>query len=125
MSKSSVNLRRVAAFAGIFLLILFVIEFNTRLEELNRLNDQRGEVSARATQAMQTQSALQTQVAYAGSTEAVEEWARTNGRYMQEGDQPVVPLEAPGSAPLIVNTPAPIPTPMQNWEIWWTLFFDE
>lgn len=125
MFKSPVNLRRAATFAGIFLMILFVIEFNTRLEELNRLNDQRDEVSAIATQAIQTQSALQTQVAYAASTEAVEEWARTNGRYAQEGDQPVIPLEVPGSAPVIVNTPVPPPTPMQNWEIWWTLFFDE
>lgn len=125
MSQSPLNLRRVATFVGIFLLILFVIEFNTRLEELNRLNDQLDEVSARATQAMQTQSALQTQVAYAGSTDAVDGWARADGRYMQEGDQPVIPLEVPGSAPLIVNTPVPSPTPMQNWEIWRALFFDE
>ncbi|MDP1547000.1 MAG: hypothetical protein Q8L87_13355 [Anaerolineales bacterium] len=125
MFQSPVNLRRVATFVGIFLLVLFVIEFNTRLEELNRLNDQRDQVRVLATQAIQTQAALQTRVAYAASTEAVEEWARTDGRYIQEGDQPVVPLEAPGSAPVTVNTPAPTPTPMQNWEIWWTLFFDE
>jgi hypothetical protein len=125
MFRSPVNIRRVAIFAGIFLLILFVIEFNTRLEELNRLNDQRDEVSALATQVIQTQSALQTQVAYAESTAAVEEWARTDGRYVQEGDQPVIPLEVPGSSPVIVNTPVPTPTPMQNWEIWWTLFFEE
>jgi hypothetical protein len=55
----------------------------------------------------------------------VEEWARTEGHYLQEGDQPVIPVGVPGSAPVIVNTPVPIPTPMQNWEIWWTLFFDE
>ena len=120
-----INFRRVAAFAGIFLLVLLVIEFNNRLEELNRLNEQREEVRALATQAIQTQIALQTQVAYAGSTEAVEEWARTEGHYMQEGDQPVIPVGLPGSEPAIVNTPIPLPTPMQNWEIWWTLFFDK
>lgn len=125
MFRSPINVRRVATFAGVFLLILFVIEFNTRLEELNRLNDQRDEVRALATQVIQTQSALQTQVAYAESTEAVEEWARTDGRYVQEGDQPVIPLEVPGSSPVVVNTPVPIPTPLQNWEIWWTLFFEE
>ncbi|NJN79381.1 MAG: hypothetical protein HC797_02305 [Anaerolineales bacterium] len=106
-------------------MILFIIEFNSRLEELNRLNEQREQVRAIATKAMQTQIALQTQVAYAGSTDAVEEWARTEGHYIQEGDQPVIPLGIPGSDPVIVNTPEPAPTPMQNWEIWWTLFFDE
>lgn len=119
------NMRRVVTFAGIFVLILFVIEFNSRLEELNRLNEQREEVRAQATQAMQTQVALQTQVAYASSTEAVEEWARTEGHYMQEGDQPVIPVGVPGSDPVIENTPVPTATPMQNWQIWWTLFFND
>ncbi len=125
MFQIPIQFRRVAIFAGIFILILFIVEFNSRLEELNRLNDQRNQVQALATQAMQTQNALQTQVAYAESTEAVEEWARTEGHLLQEGDQPVIPLGVPGSEPVIVNTPAPIPTPLQNWEIWWTLFFDE
>ena len=125
MPNIPINFRRVAVFLGIFILILLVIEFNSRLEELNRLNDQREEVRAIATQAMQTQIALQTQVTYAGSTAAVEEWARTEGHYVQEGDQPVIPVGQPGSEPVIVTTPLPIPTPMQNWEVWWKLFFDE
>ncbi|MBK8618513.1 MAG: hypothetical protein IPN96_15670 [Anaerolineales bacterium] len=123
MPTLPLNLRRAATFLGVFLLIMVVIEFNTRLEELNRLNDQREEVRAVATQAIQTQMALKTQVAYAGSTAAVEEWARTEGHYVQEGDQPVIPVGQPGSAPVIVATPMPLPTPMQNWEVWWKLFF--
>lgn len=125
MPNISINLRRIVTFAGIFILILLVIEFNTRLEELNRLNDQRDEVRADATQAMQTQIALQTQVAYAGSTAAVDEWARTEGHYIQEGDQPVIPIGQPGSDPVIATTLPPVPTPMQNWEEWWNLFFGE
>jgi len=72
---------------------------------------------------MQTEIGLQTQVAYAGSTAAVEEWARTEGHYVQEGDQPVVPISQPGSDPVVVNTPTSIPTPSQNWQVWWKLFF--
>lgn len=125
MSAFPIQIRRLAVFAGIFMLILFVVEFNSRLEELNRLNDQRDEMRGNATQSMQTQVALQTQVAYAASTEAMEEWARTDGHYLQEGDQPVVPVGLPGSEPAIVNTPEPEPVPMQNWEIWWTLFFNQ
>ena len=125
MLKFPISFRRVLIFAGIFVLILFIIEFNSRLEELNRLSEQRDNIRALATQAMQTQIALQTQVAYAGSADAVEEWARTEGHYMQEGDQPVIPVGVPGSEPIIVNTPEPLPTQLQNWEIWWTLFFEE
>jgi hypothetical protein len=125
MLNIPINFRRVAVFFGIFILILVVIEFNSRLEELNRLNSQRDEVRAIATQAIQTQMALQTHVAYAGSTAAVDEWARTEGHYVLEGDQPVIPVVQPGSEPVIVATPVPLPTPMQNWEVWWSLFFDK
>jgi hypothetical protein len=125
MPNIPINFRRVAIFLGIFILILMVIEFNSRLEELNRLNDQRDEVRAIATQAVQTQMELQTHVAYAGSTAAVDEWARTEGHYVLEGDQPVIPVVQPGSEPVIVATPVPSPTPMQNWEVWWILFFDK
>ena len=125
MPNLPVNFRRVAAFAGIFILFLLIVEFNTRLEELNRLSEQRDEMRARATQVSQTQFALQTQVAYAKSTAAVEEWARTEGHYVKEGDQSIVPVGQPGSEPIIVATPTVIPTPLQNWEIWWKLFFDK
>jgi hypothetical protein len=125
MPNIPINFRRVAIFLGIFILILVVIEFNSRLEELNRLNDQRDEVRAAATQAIQTQMILQTHVAYAGSTAAVDEWARTEGHYVLEGDQPVIPIVQPGSEPVIIDTPIPLPTPMQNWEVWWSLFFDK
>ncbi len=125
MPNIPINFRRVAIFLGIFILILVVIEFNSRLEELNRLNDQRNEVRTAATQAIQTQMVLQTHVAYAGSTAAVDEWARTEGHYVLEGDQPVIPIVQPGSEPVIIDTPIPLPTPMQNWEVWWSLFFDK
>lgn len=125
MPNIQINFRRVLILAGIFILILLVIEFNSRLEELNQLNEQRNEVRAVATQSMQTQMALQTQVAYAASTAAVEKWARTEGHYVKEGEQAVIPVGQPGSEPVTVSTPRPIPTPMQNWEVWWNLFFDK
>ena len=118
-----INLRRVAAAIGILILVFIVLEFNRRLEELNMLNEQSELVQLHATQAVQTQLALQTQVAYAGSNAAVEEWARTDGHYIKDGDLPVVPLGQPGSPPIEASTPTAIPTQPSNWEVWWHLFF--
>jgi len=123
MLNLPVNVRRVAVVIGIFVLVFVVLEFNRRLDELNTLSEQNQIMQLQATQAIQTQRILQTYVAYAGSTVAVEEWARTDGHYVQEGDIPVVPVAAPGSAPLDLKTPVPAPTPMQKWEVWWELFF--
>ncbi|MCI0554851.1 MAG: hypothetical protein L0287_28210, partial [Anaerolineae bacterium] len=91
MFNLPMNMRRVAIIIGIFMLVFIVLEFNRRLEELNMLNRQHELVQTQATQAIQTQLALQTEVAYAGSNAAVEEWARTDGHYIQDGDLPVVP----------------------------------
>ena len=118
-----INLRRVVVAIGILVLVFIVLEFNRRLEELNMLNAQRTLVQMQATQAVQTQLALQTQVAYAGSSAAVEDWARTDGHFIQDGDLPVVPLGQPGAPPIEASTPTPIPTPPANWEVWWDLFF--
>lgn len=125
MVNLPINLRRMAVMIGILVLVFIVLEFNRRLEELNMLNRQNEIVRAQATQAIQTQSALQTQVAYANSTAAVEEWARTDGHYIQDGDLPVVPIGGPGAAPVESNTPTPIPTQPAKWEVWWNLFFGE
>ena len=123
MVNLPINLRRVLVIIGILALVFIVLEFNRRLEELNMLNSQHEIIQTQATQAIQTQLALQTQVAYANSDAAVEEWARTDGHYIKDGDLPVVPVGEPGSAPAAASTPTPAPTQLANWQIWWNLFF--
>lgn len=120
-----VSIRRVAIIIGIFMLVLIVLEFNRRLEGLETLNGQKDLMHAQATQALQTQAALNTQVAFAGSDAAVEEWARVDGHYVQDGDLPVVPIPQPGEPPIEASTPVPTPTPMQKWEVWRELFFGQ
>lgn len=125
MPPLSINLRRVLITAGVIVLVLMVIDFNRRIENLNTLNKQADIRRAQATQSIQTQMALETQVAFASSTEAVNAWARTEGHYVQDGDQPVVPIGQPGSEPIISVEPTPMPTPLPNWQVWWNLFFGE
>ena len=111
--------------AGIAILVLVVIDFNARLEELNSLTAEAELVRAQATQAMQTQMALQTLVAYANSDQAAEDYARGEGHLVQDGDIPVVPVGDANGTPLSTATPIPTATPMQNWEVWWWLFFGQ
>src|SRR6266498_1770968 len=125
MLNLPINVRRVVMMTGLLALVFIMLEFNRRLEELNLLNKQHEIVQTQATQAVQTQFALQTQVAYAGSTAAVEEWARTDGHYIKDGDLPVVPIGQPAAAPIEATTPIPAPTKMANWEVWWNLFFGQ
>ena len=123
MQTIPINMRRVLVIFGVIILIFIVLEFNRRLEELNTLNDNRDSVGAQATEVIQTQLALQTAVAYAKSTSAVDEWARIDGHYIKDGDLPMVPVGVPGSTPFESTDPTPTPTPMQKWEVWRKLFF--
>jgi hypothetical protein len=123
MSNIPLPVRRVAAILGILVLVFIVLEFNRRVEQLKTLEGQHTLMQGQVTQAFQTQAALNTQAAYAGSNAAVEQWARVDGHYVKDGDLPVVPIGQPGAPPIEASTPVPTPTPMQNWEVWYQLFF--
>lgn len=125
MDRWPINPRRIAVFVAILVLILMVMDFNSRLEELNLLKKQAAIVSTQATQVMQTQLAVETQLAYAASDDVVNEWARTEGHMIQPGDQPIVPVGVPGATAAALESPTPVPTAMPNWQVWWNLFFGE
>lgn len=125
MPTLPIDWRRVAILAGIAFVVLLILDLNARLETLDRLSKQAALVRSEATQAALTQAALETQVAYATSDQAVEEAARGEGHMMQDGDHPVVILGQAGAPPLQTPTSAPTPTPQPNWQLWWDLFFAE
>ncbi len=125
MDKFSINWRRIGIFVGIGVLVLIIIEFNARIEELNQLTNEAVTHRAQATQAMQTQIALQTQVAYATSDAAVEDFAREDNHMILEGEIPAVPYGTGDGEVISTPTPIPTPTPMPNWQVWWNLFFGE
>ncbi len=123
MKSLPIDWRRVFLIAGILFFTLVIVEFNSRLEELDRLNRQVILTRAEATQAALTQAALQAQVAQAGSDQVVEEQARSEGHMIQDGDHPVIVLGDEGKTPLENPEPTPIPTPKPNWQKWWHLYF--
>ena len=125
MKSLPIDWRRVATIAGVLFLVVVIVDFNTRLEELDRLNRRVDITRAEATQAKSTQTVLETRVAYAESDQIVEEQARSEGHMIQEGDNPVTILGDQGAAPLENPEPTPIPTPKPNWQLWWDLFFGE
>ena len=110
---------------GVALLVLLVMDFNTRMAELRRLSAEYERVSAQVTELYSTQAALETAVADATSESAVLYWAYTYEHLVQEGDKLIVPLPKPGSLP--TPTPAPSPTPevIHNWQVWQSLLVEQ
>jgi hypothetical protein len=110
---------------GFALLVLLVMDFNTRMAELRRLTSEHDQVSAQVTDLYSTQSSYATAVAKATAEEAVLVWAYTYQHEVKEGDTLIVPIEVPGSIPTPEPTPTPIPEVIQNWQVWLSLFVEQ
>jgi hypothetical protein len=120
-----INLRRVGVFVAIGILLVLVMDFNNRMEELSRLQNQAATVRAEGTAVMVTQAALQTRAAEATSVSAVEQYAREQARLALPGDKIVIPLPQPGSTPPPTPSPTPAYSNLSNWDIWMLFLFGE
>ncbi len=107
-----------------FVLVVLLMDFSRRMDELDRLSRQLEAMHQEATAVMETQVALMTQVAYSSSDQAVEQWAYEEGKWVRPGESlvAVVPV---GEVP---STPEPVASQNEtqpNWRVWWELFFGE
>jgi hypothetical protein len=117
--------RHVFIAFGLIILVIMVVDFNRRIGELNRLTTQLDSVNHVATEVMQTQVALVTSVAYASSTQAVEDWAYRDGHWVRNDEKPIALIPA-GNVTSTATPPPPRTTQeLPNWQIWWGLFFGD
>lgn len=109
---------------GLVVLTLLVMDFNNRMAGLRRLSDKREDVAIEGTDLMHTQVYLETQIAFATSEAAVNEWAYEEGHMVREGENLVIPLEYPGFTPKVTIIPTATPEPESNLQIWFSLFLE-
>jgi len=109
---------------GLVVLTMLVMDFNNRMAEQRRLSDKREDVAVEATGLMYTQVYLETQIAYATSEAAVQDWAYEEGHMVREGENLVIPLEYPGFTPEVTVIPTITPEPETNFQIWLSLFLE-
>jgi len=107
------------------LMILFImmLGLNSRLAEYFRLSSQKEEMEMRISYLKSTQMAIETQIAYANSDKAVEEWARTFERNILPGDQVIIPIPPGDVTPEVNYLATQEPESLENWQVWWELFF--
>ncbi len=116
-------IKQITIIIGLILLA-FLMNYNTRLEKLNQLNEKALIIRAEATVVFETQVSLLTRIAEATSDPITEKEARNSGE-IQEGDQRIVPLPAMGAPLLDAPILKPAPERIKKWQIWMMLFFGE
>lgn len=123
MKSIQFDKKRIFVIAGLVLLFLLMVDLNTRLNDLYRLTRERDTMRTEIANLTSTAVGLQTQIAYATSDAAVEDWAREEGKMVQPGDQLIVPVSPSDATPMPVITVQPQQTDLKNWQVWWALFF--
>ncbi|MGA2503019.1 MAG: hypothetical protein ABSG01_02895 [Anaerolineales bacterium] len=114
--------RNILIAMGLIVAVVLLVDFNRRMEELDRLSTQLNSVRAEATAIIQTQTALAGQVAFATSDVAVEQWAYDN-KMVRPGEHPVSVVPGAETTPTPVATVTPAGGDVPIWRIWWELFF--
>jgi hypothetical protein len=125
MEKKKFQTRTVFIVIAFVVFIILILDLNNRLGELFRLSSLEQTAQVEVNILEQTKQALQTQIAYATSDLAVEDWAYEEGRMAREGDQLVIPLPPVDYTPEPFFQATPTPQKVESWQIWWALIFGE
>ncbi len=104
------------------ILAYMVIDFNARTAELNRLSTEEAIIQSQVTARVETKEYLQTQIAYATSEAALQEFAYNNHMAKPE-DKVVVPFGVSAATPTPTPRPLPTTTQVSNLQLWWWQFF--
>ena len=101
-----------------------VLDYNNRATALHRVNTQLHIIQTDVHHLHQTEIVLNQEIVFATSVGGVEEYAREAG-YKQSGDVVVVPISTMVTTPTPTPYATPLPVKINNWEIWWAVFFGE
>jgi cell division protein FtsB len=116
--------KQIVVVVVMVILALTMLNLNTRMGEYSRLTSERDSLSTQVGGLNATKSVLQTQVAYVGSDQAINDSAR-EAHMVLEGEKLLIVLTPENN---VVVTPQAgeekvfLPQP---WEIWVALFFGQ
>jgi len=107
------------------LVVMVFMDLNDRVTHLVGKNMERDALREEVYSLKLTSYGLETQIAYATSAISVEEWARVQGNLMRSGDIPVILIPAEGGMPTQIVEPTPLPTQIENVDIWQELILGD
>jgi cell division protein FtsB len=123
--KNPIDLKKIGFAIAAVVLFFLVMDLNNRLNELSRLSAQRDEAQKVVDNLQLTLNVLNTQVAYATSEGAVEEWAYEEGHMVRSGENLIIPIQPLGATQVPLVVPTATPQPVSNWDIWKALFLGD
>ncbi len=121
LPKIPFNIKKIGLAVLAIVMFFLVMDLNNRLNELSRLSAQQEKAATVISDLQSTLSGLNTQVAFANSEGAVEQWAYEEGHMTRPGENLVIPLVPPGTTPIPETVVISTPEPVKNWQVWLAL----
>lgn len=121
LPKIPFDIKKVVYVAAAVILFFLVMDLNSRLNELSRLSEQENKALTVVAELQTTLDVLETQVAFANSEGAVEQWAYNEGHMARPGEKLIIPLAPAGETQQPVFESTAIPSQVPNWQIWLAL----
>jgi cell division protein FtsB len=121
LPKIPFNMKKIGLAVLAIVLFFLVMDLNNRLNELSRLSAQQENAATVISDLQSTLNSLNTQVAFANSEGAVEEWAYSEGHMTRPGENLVIPLVPAGTTPIPETVVTTTPEAVKNWQVWLAL----
>jgi hypothetical protein len=120
-----VNSKQIVVIGVLVIFVFLMMDLNSRVSTLVRLTNQHNSTNEQVVELQSTRDTVLTQVAFATSALAVDEWARVDGHLSKPGDHPIIliPPKNITSTPIVVVTSTP--QDVSNWQIWKALLLGE
>jgi cell division protein FtsB len=116
--------KRIFAVLGLLVLVVLVMDFNTRMASLTHLRAQLEYEEKRLEGLEKTRIAVKDDISYATSDAALEEHARQDNYFMEEDDIVIIPIPADVVTPELEEPVVEFVEPKSNWDAWlqWLFF---
>jgi cell division protein FtsB len=119
------NGKQIVVIVVLVIFVYLMMDLNSRVTTLVRLTEQHAVINEQVDELESTQEIVSTQVAYATSVQAVDEWARVDGHLSKPGDHPIILIPPNNITPTPVVLPTSTPEVVSNWQVWKALLFGE
>ena len=111
-------LNRILVLTGVLVLLLLVMDLNSRMVHMVQLRGEMEIELARVNELKAIEAALDKQIDYAESDEIVEKWARQENWMQKDGDYVIVLIPSGDPPPETITELAVPQQKLDNWEAW-------
>lgn len=125
MKKLNIDYRKFAIYIALITIFFILMGLSTRFNELTKLTEQHYLMQTEVAALRATNIFIETEIGYATSEIAVEEFAREKGYMVKPGEVLIVPYSKNEITPTPVNVPTVVTERLPNWKIWYELFFSD